>query len=85
MIEMMKAAIFVEPGKMTVEFVQSRSRTCGCRSVTRFVRNVRSIVIPVRNEVFRQVLIGKDEVIHLLCLIEILLVFCIAIASGITV
>ena len=71
--------------QITVQFVKGRSRTSSGRSITRFIRDVRSIIIPVRNEIFRQVLIRKDEVIYFLRLVEILLIFSVAVTSSISV
>ena len=71
--------------QITVQFVKGGSRTSSGRSITRFIRDVRSIIIPVRNEIFRQVLIRKDEVIYFLRLVEILLIFSVAVTSSISV
>ncbi len=77
--------LIVVARQIAVQFVKGRSRTCCSRSITRFIRDVRSIVIPVRNEVFRQILIGKDEIIDFLCLVEVLFVFGITITGSISV
>jgi len=72
-------------GNVCAQFIQSRCRTSRCRGITRFIRNIRSIEIPIRNKVFRQVRIIKDKIINLLSHIQILLIVSIAVTHGISV
>ena len=68
-------------GQILIHFIQSRSDAGSCRNVARLVRNIRSIEIPVRNEVVRHVRVAQHHVECAYSLVEILLVLCIAVAN----